>query len=80
MLRQQVLEQKSIGGSPLGQGVLINRGVVAWMQTAGQALAPTMTTRSAAPAATTAVPSFVRHDLIQLMETVVLTVAEARSL
>jgi hypothetical protein len=47
------------------------------MQTAGQALGSIMTTR---PVAATAVPSFVRHDLIQLMETVVLTVAEARSL
>jgi len=77
-VREAVLVRDCGGSSRWGQALLVNRGVVAWMQVAGQLLAPL----SPLPAATTAtvtgatLPSLVRQDLVQLMGEVVLTVAE----
>jgi len=75
-VRQAVLGRQSCGSPRWGQAVLVSRGVAAWMQAAGQLLAPLSPLPAATTATGTTLPSLVRQDLVHLMGEVVLTVAE----
>jgi hypothetical protein len=75
-IREAVFVHDCSGSSRWGQALLVNRGVVAWMQAAGQLLAslsPLLTTATVTGAT---LPSLVRQDLVHLMGEVVLTVAQ----
>jgi hypothetical protein len=75
-VREAVLGRDSSCGSRWSQALLASRGVAAWMQAAGQLLAPLSPLPAAAPASGAALPSVVREDLVHLMGEVVLTVAQ----
>jgi len=77
-VREAVLVRDSSGSSRWGQALLVNRGVVAWMQAAGQLLAPLSPLLATTTATVTgaSLPSLVRQDLVHLMGEVVLTVAQ----
>ena len=75
-VRQAVLGRDSGCSSRWGQAVLVSRGVAAWMQTAGQLLAPLSPLPAATAATGAALPSVVREDLVHLMGEVVLTIAQ----
>ena len=75
-VRQQVLGRNSGCGSYWGQAVLVNRGIVAWMEAAGQWLALLPSASPIGPVAPWIVPPLVHRDLVPLLGEVVLAVAE----
>jgi len=75
-VRQAVLGREASASSRWGQAVLVNRGVAAWMQAAGQLLAPLSPLPAAARVTEATLPSLVRQGLVHLMGEVVLSIAE----
>lgn len=75
-VREQALGRNSGGGLRWGQAVLVNRGIVAWMQATGPWLAPLMGVSPTEPAAPSTVPPMVHRDLVQLLSELVLAAAE----
>jgi hypothetical protein len=75
-VREAVLVRDSSGSSRWGQALLVSRGVAAWLQAAGQLLAPLSPLPTAATLTGTTLPSLIRQDLVHLMGEVVLTVAQ----
>jgi hypothetical protein len=74
-LRQEVLDRSSGNNSCLGQAVLVNRGVVAWMH----ALGPCLTSLTAAsppkpPEAFPSAPGSVQKELVRLLGEAVFTI------
>ena len=69
MLRAYVLGRNG-SGPRLGQGVLMARGMAAWMEIVGELLRPV---RSAPSGEAVRVPLLVQSDVIQLMGEAVMT-------
>lgn len=78
-LRNCVLERKGSAGMRLGQGALMARGMAAWIQVAGELVAPV---RSAPVLSreTVNVPQLVSDEVIQLMGEAVMTLVCGESL
>jgi glycine/serine hydroxymethyltransferase len=78
-LRSYVLARNSSSGLRLGQGALMARGMAAWMQVAGELIAPVRSalvfSREAA-----SVPQLVQDEVIQLMGAAVMTLVSGGSL
>ena len=78
-LRGCVLERKCSSGMRLGQGALMARGMAAWIQVAGELIAPVRSvpvfSREAAN-----VPRLVSDEVVQLMGEAVMTLVCGGSL